>query len=461
MTALTDLTLIEAGTSLRAREISALQLTEAYLDRISRLNPKLDAFITVAPGEARLAAQEADAALRRGDAAGLLHGIPIALKDLFETAGLRTTAGSKILADYVPAQDAEVVRRLRAAGAIVIGKTNMHEWAYGLTTENPHWGRAKNPWDLARITGGSSGGSGAAVAARLAPGSLGSDTGGSIRIPAALCGVTGLKPTYGRVSLRGVIPLSWSNDHAGPMARTAADTAVLLNVIAGYDAGDPASVDRTTVDYAKSRADLRGVRFAAPGGYWARGVEPEVLSAVAGAVHTLERLGAERIDADFTDVEETFAINRIILGAEAAAYHRQNLETRAADFGPDVLRRLQNGSQVTANDYVMARRKQVDFRRRFELFFAGVDLLVTPTSRIVASEAGTADPVRIAEHLTAFTAPFNVTGLPALSLPCGFGAAGLPIGLQLVTRPWNEILLLQAGALYQSETDWHMRAPPI
>ncbi|MGB8647164.1 MAG: amidase, partial [Anaerolineae bacterium] len=343
-----DLTLSQANRLLRERKTSAQELTDFYLARIAALDPTLHAFITITADAARAAARQADEERARGVDRGPLHGIPIALKDLFDTCDAPTTAGSKILRGRIPAEDATVVTRLRQAGAVVLGKTNMHEWAFGVTNDNPHFGRALNPWDAGRAPGGSSGGSAIAIAARLALGALGSDTGGSIRIPSSVCGITGLKPTYGRVSLRGVIPLSWSMDHAGPMAQTAEDCALLLQVIAGYDAQDPASADMPVPDYARGLTQsLAGLRIAAPGGYFASPVNAEVAAAVARAASVLEQQGARLVAKEMPFAEELFQMNRTILSAEAAAVHQERMDKQSEDFGADVRTRLLRGAGVS------------------------------------------------------------------------------------------------------------------
>ncbi len=457
----TDLTLAAASRRLHAREISALELADFFLERVASLNPTLNAFITITADTARAEAQHADEELARGIDHGPLHGIPLALKDLYDTRDVPTTAGSKILRTRVPTDDATVTARLREAGAVLLGKLNLHEFAFGVTNLNPHFGDTHNPWDVERIAGGSSGGSAVAVAARLCLGALGSDTGGSIRIPASLCGVTGLKPTHGRVSLSGVIPLSWTMDHAGPLAQAAEDCALILQAIAGYDPRDPASVDMPVPDYSAAlNQALAGIRIAAPGGYFAEKVTEEVLGAVQAATRVLLDCGAQLVQKDMPFAQDLFLTNRTVLSAEAAALHQKEMETRADDFGADVLTRLRGGAAIPAPDYVRARRRQVSLTRARDLYFEDTDLLVIPTTRIVAPRLSE-DPVELSQHLTAFTAPFNLTGFPAISLPCGFTNRGLPIGLQLVARPWREELLLQAAHQYQRVTDWHKRQPPI
>jgi len=454
------LTLAQARKLLARREISALELTNYYLERIHQYDGGVNAFITVTAEHAREQARQADARFAQGVTGGTLNGIPLAVKDLIDVQGERTTAGSRI-SNEIATSDAETVARVRHAGAVLLGKTGLHEYAYGVTSENPHFGDVCNPWNERYSPGGSSGGSGAAVSARLCLGALGTDTGCSIRLPAAFCGVSGLKPTYGRVSVGGIIPLSWSNDHAGPFAQTAEDCALLLNVLAGYDPRDPTSVDQPVPDFgAEIEQPLSGLRFATGGDYFAQDVDAEILQAVDRVEAELRALGALQVDKKLDLGEEMFATNRLILRAEAATYHRENMVQRPQDYGPDILRRLQSVQKVSLTDYVLARRKQVELIRALELWFQDVDILVVPSTRVPPQLRG-ADVVPMAEHLTAFTAPFDVTGFPAISIPCGFTQSGLPIGVQLVGRRWDEPLILRAAHQYQQVTDWHARIPNL
>jgi aspartyl-tRNA(Asn)/glutamyl-tRNA(Gln) amidotransferase subunit A len=391
-----------------------------------------------------------------------LHGIPLALKDLYETRGVRTTAGSSFFADNVPSANAVIVQRLEAAGMVLLGKLNMHEIALGVTNNNPHFGACHNPWSLDCTPGGSSGGSAAALAAGLCPGSLGSDTGGSIRIPAALCGVVGLKPTYGRASLRGVIPLSWSLDHPGPMARRVKDAAILLQAIAGFDSLDPASVDVPVPDYlAEIDGGVRGWRIALANDAFLTRADPEVLEMVHTAAQIFRGLGAEVIPTGLPNGRDAALNNGLIVTSEAAAFHRERLEKSPEGFGEDVRQRLQIGAAYTSTEYILARRTQAELRRLFELFFDEYDILLTPTTPIPAPPLDGPNAIEQARTLTRFTAPFNLTGLPALSLPCGFTRDGLPIGLQIVARPWAEAALLRAGQAYEAATGWHLRRPEV
>lgn len=393
---------------------------------------------------------------------GELGGIPIAVKDMFEVEGILTTGGSKIFSDYVSRQDAHVISKLKAAGAAILGKTNMHEIALGVTGANPHYGACRNPWDVTRITGGSSSGSAAAVAAGMCLGALGTDTGGSIRIPAALCGVVGMKPTYGRVSLRGVIPLSWNLDHAGPMARTVRDVALLLQVIAGYDPLDPACVNLPVDNYLETiDQGVQGWRVALADGEYSADSDVEVLAAVEDAAKVFEQSGAVVTKADVSFLGEASLANGLMLQADAAAYHRQRLAEHPDWFGEDVRQRLQTGAAYSSTEYALARRTQVEMRRELEHFFADYDILLTPTTSIPAPPVEGTDAVEQARRLTRFTAPFNLTGLPALSLPCGFTSGGLPIGLQIIGRAWGEARVLQAGHSYEQATEWHTRHPVL
>jgi aspartyl-tRNA(Asn)/glutamyl-tRNA(Gln) amidotransferase subunit A len=450
---LVSLSIQEASKLIKIKQISPVELTRAHLDRIQKLDKRLNAYITLTPELALQQARQAETEIWRGDYKGPLHGIPLALKDLYETEGIRTTAGSTFFAEYIPEEDAEVVKKLKIAGAVLLGKLNMHEIALGVTNENPHYGDCCNPWDISCITGGSSGGNAAALAAGLCMGAMGSDTGGSIRIPASLCGVVGLKPTYGRVSLRGVIPLSWNLDHAGPMARNVGDVAILLQAIAGYDSRDAWSINMPVDDYLSSEGqDLSDFRIAlASDGYFTDNtiVDEEVQHAVEAAALIFERLGANLERVPFPNAWEAAMANGLMTPSDAAAFHHQRLEENPQGFGQDVLKRLQTGAAYSSTEYSLARRIQTILRCQFKEFFDEYDLLLTPTTPITAPIRGSADAVERAQLLTRFTAPFNLTGLPALSVPCGWSTEKMPIGLQLVSKAWAEAKLLMAGELYE------------
>lgn len=449
----------EAAALLRSRRASAVELVHACADRIARLDGELVAFITNSVETAMADARVADEELAHGMDRGPLHGIPVALKDLFDVAGVRTTAGSRILANNLAVRSSTVAERLRNAGAIFVGKTNLHEFAFGVTNQNPHFGAAKNPWDRSRIPGGSSGGTAIAVATGMCFLSPGSDTGGSIRIPAALCGVAGLKPTFGRVSLRGVVPLSWTLDHAGPLARSVRDLAIALQVVAGYDAEDPGSVDVPVDDYLGGLEEgARGLRVLVPAEHFFDDCDSEVERAVRDAVAVLEREGARVVEAGLPQVS-LLAAQRPIISADAAAYHRDDLRERADDIGTDVLERLRAGVSVTGTDYARARRDRDALRRAWIELLREYDVIATPTTRIAAPPREGEDAIAAAARLTANTSPFNLTGLPALSVPCGFTASGLPVGLQLAAGPWREATLLRAARAYERATHWHERHP--
>ncbi len=440
------------------------ELTRACYRQIERLEPTIHAFITVIPPSTTLRTGPATAAPSgSASAQGELSGIPIAVKDLYETAGIRTTAGSLFFKDYIPDQDAVVVSKLKAAGADIVGKTSTHEIALGVTNINPHYGSPRNPWDTSRITGGSSGGSAAAVAAGMCMAALGSDTGGSIRIPASLCGVVGLKPTYGRVSLRGVFPLSWNLDHAGPLTRSVKDAALLLQVMAGYDPEDPSSADVPVDDYLqKIEAGVDGWKFALAVGEYIEASDPEVLAALRAAAHVFRSLGVKVEEVDTSWLREAAFANGQMTQADGAAYHRERLEEHPELFGADIRQRLETGRDISSGEYALARRKQVEVRRRCEQLFSQYDALLLPSTPIPALPFDEIEnSASQAPALTRFTAPFNLSGLPALSVPCGFTKDGLPIGLQVVAGPWQEAKVLQAGRAFERATDWHKRKPDL
>ena len=456
------LSLTEAAKSIRDQDLSPVELTQAYIDRINQIEPLLNCFITLTPQEALERARDAELEIKAGEFRGPLHGIPIALKDLFETQGIRTTAGSLFYADWIPDEDGAVVHRLNSAGMVNLGKLNMHEIALGVTNNNPHFGACYNPWKLDRTPGGSSGGSAAALAAGMCMGAMGSDTGGSIRIPASLCGVVGLKATFGRVSLRGVVPLSWNLDHPGPMARRVSDVAVILQIIAGYDPEDPASLDVAVPDYlAQLEGNVRGWRVALAEDSFFSKADPEVLESVRAAADVFASLGAQVSQIEFPDAYEAAKANGLMVPSDAAAFHHDRLQAQPEKFGVDVRQRLETGAAYTSGEYILARRTQSILRRQFEDFFDDYDLLLTATTPIAAPPLEGPDAVEQAARLTRFTSPFNLTGLPAISLPCGFTGDGLPIGLQIVTRPLGEAALLRAANAYEGATEWHLRRPDL
>ncbi len=450
----------EAATLLRARKTSSVELVRACVEIIERRDGELVAFISKTLDRALTDAARADRELASGMDRGPLHGVPVALKDLYDAKGDVTTAGSKIFASNVAGEDSAVTARLRAGGAVLLGKTNMHEWAFGVTNQNPHFGKAKNPWDTTRIPGGSSGGTAIAVATGMCFLSPGSDTGGSIRIPAALCGIAGLKPTYGRISLRGAIPLSWSLDHPGPLARTVRDLALALGALAGYDTQDPASADVPVDDYVSSlEQGVTGIRVLVPTDHFFDDIDAQVDRAVRDASRVLASLGAVVSEGPLPRTGDLRETQRRILSVDAAAFHRERLREREADFGVDVLERLRGGERISGTETALARRRQSEIRREWVRVLRDVDLILTPTTPIPAPPREGQDAVAAAMRLTANTAPFNFTGLPALSVPCGFTREGLPIGLQLAAGPWREALVLRAARAYEAATGWHAQHP--
>jgi aspartyl-tRNA(Asn)/glutamyl-tRNA(Gln) amidotransferase subunit A len=439
------MTLQEAREALGTRRISVRELTIETLQRIERLNPHLNALITVTQENALRRADALDAEFFRAVTRGPLWGIPIVHKDCLFTAGVRTTAGSRIFADFVPDRDATAVARLDHAGAVMLGKAGMHELAYGVTSNNPHYGAVRNPWDIDRIPGGSSGGSAAAVAAGLALVATGTDTGGSIRIPASFCGVVGLKPTYDRVDRRGVLPLAVTLDHVGPLARTVRDAAAAFGAMAPPPVGPG--------PYGEIGADtsLVGVRIGIPKNYFFDRADAEVADAVRNAARVAETLGAQVTPVCLPDVEALNVVGRVVQLSEASAVLVQYLNRRA-DFGPDVLALIEQGRLIPATDYVNAQRSRSVLAGDFAQIWANVDCLIAPVTPVLPPRIGqmsvivngTPEDVRIA--CTRLARPLNVLGWPTLAMPCGFSRSGLPIGMQWIAAPWQEDLLFRVGA---------------
>lgn len=445
---------------LRRKEISPVELTRACLERVEKLNPALNAFITVTAETALAEARAAETEIGCGDWRGPLHGIPIALKDLIDTAGTRTTAGSALFEHRVPTEDAEVVRRLKQAGAVILGKNNLHEFAYGASSLVSFFGDVHNPWDTGHITGGSSGGSAAAVAAGLCYAAIGSDTAGSIREPASLCGCVGIKPTYGRVSGRGVVPLSWSLDHVGPLTATVHDAAAVLQVIAGYDPLDAGSADVPVAGFVSDlRESAKKLRVGIPRPHFYDDLDNEVQSAMETALDVIGALVAEVLD-----VKLDVPTDRTVQAAESFAYHAENIARSPELYQPETLRRIRTGEKVSAVDYIHRRREMDQQRRSAHDFFAEVDLLITPTTPMAApaiadlkKDSAALRPAELA--LLRNTRPFNVWGLPTISVPCGFTKGRLPIGLQIAGPPWREDLVLRLAYVYESATEWHRQCP--
>jgi aspartyl-tRNA(Asn)/glutamyl-tRNA(Gln) amidotransferase subunit A len=454
------------ATLIQRQEVSPVEATQAVLDRVEKFDPQLNSFITVLRDQALAQASAAEQEIHDGHYRGPLHGIPIAVKDLYYTKGIRTTAGSKILSDFIPAYDATVIARLREAGAILIGKLNMHEFARGATNASSLIGACNNPWDMLCVPGGSSGGSGAAVASGLCFGSLGSDTGGSIRIPAALCGIVGLKPTYGRVSRYGVFPLSWALDHVGPMTRTVPDAALMLQVIAGHDRHDPSTRTAVVPDYSAAlTGDIQGARLGIPQEFYFEQLDAEVGENVRAAIQTLERAGAQVEEISLPLSKYAAAAGRIISLTESAEIHEKFLKTRFADYSPDVRTGFLVGQLILGKHYMKAQRLRSLVRQEMAAALRRVDALVTPTVPIPAPRSGETtvkigqETVETMGALSRLTRPANLTGFPAISVPCGFTQGGLPVGLQLIGRPFAESTVLQLAYAYEQETTWHQRQP--
>lgn len=461
----------EIAARVRQRELTARQITEAFLARIETMQPRLNCFIQILSDIAFEQAAKIDEAVHSGRDAGPLAGVPVAVKDIVDMAGVTTTSASHRWLHRHAKTDAPLAARLRRAGAILIGKTNLHECAFGVTNINPHYGPVHNPWDQTRIPGGSSGGSAAAVAAGLCAGAVGTDTGGSIRIPASLCGVTGIKPTYGLVPLDGVVPLAWTLDHAGPLARTVRDAALLLDVMAGAEGDDTRSLvhalDAVGPRSNREAEGARGVRVGIPRKFFWERVEPEVDTTAAAALQTLRNLGAGLHDIEVPYASSAGSAASIILSAEATAFHEPHLRTHPAEYGEDVRTRLERGFFLSGTDYITALRARRFLYGEFLRAFEEADVLVMPTTQAPASpidddpESASSTSLTMSVQLTRFTYPFNVTGFPALSLPCGFTKQGLPVGLQIVGRPHEDALVLRVAEAYEAATEWHRRRPPL
>lgn len=435
--------------------VSPVEIVQETLARIERLDARLNSYLTVTAESALRQARQAETEIRAGRARGPLHGVPYAAKDLLDTRGIRTTVGSKIMADRVPDRDAAIIERLSAAGAVLLGKTGMHEWAYGITSANPHFGPVRNPWDTERIPGGSSGGSAAALAAGLCAFSLGSDTGGSIRIPAAICGIAGLKPTFGSVSRAGAFPLGDTLDTLGPFALRVEDLALVYAAIADFEA-EP-----------RWRLLLDGIALGVPADFYWQNLAPDVEAAARDALRVFESLGAELEPVEVPDIETFNDLHRLILLAEATSVHRRRLAERREDFGEDVRALLEQGLSVLATDYLEAQRARRAFRRDFGAAFERVDALLAPAVPVQTAGIGELEihvrgkleNVRLAT--TRNIRALNLTALPVLSVPCGFQADGLPVGLQIVGPEGAERKILKIGRAYEKATDWHLRTPPM
>ena len=456
----TDLTIEEAGRRIASGTLSAVDLTRAYLERIEELNPRVNAYITVLAEQALAQARALDAELTAGRSRGPLHGIPVALKDNIDTAGILTTAASALFADRVPAEDAVVVTRLREAGAVLLGKLNMHEFAYGGTSAVSHYGPVRNPWDFDYTPGGSSGGSAAAVAARMCAGALGTDTAASIRMPAAFCGVAGLKATHGLASIRGIIPLSETHDHVGPLCRSVADCALMMTALAGFDPLDPMSIRPAPRDYYEAiGGDVGRLRIGIPRQPFFAELEPEIAAAVERALAALRGMTSSATDVPLPAYDSFPA-----LAAEIYAYHAEHVADtqRRGLYQPLTLARILDGAGIPVPVYIEARRQMAIARNGIDAVFEDVDVLVTPTTmalpdRVDEALAKAPEEIRLIRN----TLPFNVYGIPTISVPCGFTGAGLPIGLQISGPPLGEGRVLALAHAYERATQWHQRRPAI
>jgi aspartyl-tRNA(Asn)/glutamyl-tRNA(Gln) amidotransferase subunit A len=454
--------ILELSESIRLRTISPVELTRDCLARMEKFNPLLNAFISVTAESALAQARAAEEEILHGKWRGPLHGIPIGLKDLMDVAGVPTTAASALFKEHVPSEDAEVVHRLKAAGAVLLGKQNLHEFAFGGSSVISYFGEVHNPWHVTRIAGGSSGGSAAAVAACLGYAAIGTDTGGSVREPAAFCGIVGLKPTYGRVSTRGIIPLSWSLDHVGPLTRTVSDAALVLQAIADHDSADITSSNVPMPDYLLSmRRSSKALRVGVAQSYFFEDIDPEVGRAVSEAVSEIRK-----ITSKVREVSTPVNSDGKLLTAEAYAYHAEYVAKSPELYQPETLRRIRTGAKVSTPEYIRLRRAMEESRRSIEDVFKSVDLLVTPTVPVPAPTIATLkedpDTLRSREILMLRnTRPINTWGVPAVSVPCGFTAEGLPIGLQIIGPPWREDLVLQLAYAYEQATEWHNCCPDL
>jgi len=452
--------------ALQKGDISPVELTEAYLERTQQVNDKLNAYITVIADRALEEAKEAETEIRQQGPRGILHGIPLAHKDIAATKGVKTTSGSKVLKDYIPDYDATVIKRLRDAGSILLGKLNMNEFATIVPSE--YFGPTQNPWKLGHSPGGSSSGSGAAVAAGLCAGALGTDTGGSIRIPAALCGIVGLKATHGRVSIYGVTPLAWSLDHIGPLTRTVMDAAIMLQAIAGYDPQDMVSQDVPVGDYTSNlNGDIRGLRLGVPTNFFSDLTHPEVKTAFSSAVDVLEGLGANIEEVTLPDFTEAWSTAQIIINGEANVWHEPYLANQAEDYGPQVRKFLEQGKSTLATEYIKAQQSKARFRRDMLTVCNAFDALLTPGALIPATslEARSVEiegrDVKLLPAMVSATSPFNLTGQPALTIPSGFSSSGLPLALQIIGMPFEEVTILRIGHAFESNTSWHIQHPNV
>jgi aspartyl-tRNA(Asn)/glutamyl-tRNA(Gln) amidotransferase subunit A len=460
------LSLTKIAKAIAEKRFSSREATKSCLDRIAQWQPRLNAFMAIEADEALAAADAADAALAKGDASGVLHGVPLAHKDMYYDTGKVVTCGSKIRRDFVATTTSTALQRLEDAGTIRLGSLQMVEFAYGPTGHNAHYGAVHNPWGLDHITGGSSSGSGSAVAARLTFAALGSDTGGSIRMPAHFCGVTGLKTTYGRISRAGAMPLSQSLDTVGPLARTAEDCALLLGLMAGSDPADPTASSEPVPDYmAATQESIKGLKIGVPTAFYVDDLDPEVARILDETLAVLRREGAEIVAVELPDQRQLTAAAQLVVAVEAAAFHKRWLIERPQDYGPQVLMRLQNGLAIPGVSYLEALRWRGPALAAHLAAVAGVDAVIAPVAPVAAptlaeSDVGNSpDAESVIQRLTRFTRPINYLGLPSLAIPSGFTTGGLPVGMQLIGRSFDEAMLLRIGAALQRASDFHERVP--
>jgi aspartyl-tRNA(Asn)/glutamyl-tRNA(Gln) amidotransferase subunit A len=462
------LSLTEVAQAIAQKRLSSREVTQSCLARIQQWQPRLNAFMAIEAEQALAAADAADAALAKGQNRGALHGVPLAHKDMYYDAGKVVTCGSKIRRDWVATTTATSLQRLKDAGTIRLGSLQMAEFAYGPTGHNAHYGPVHNPWGIDRITGGSSSGSGAAVAARLTFAALGSDTGGSIRMPAHFCGVTGLKTTVGRISRAGAMPLSQSLDTVGPLARSAEDCALLLGLMAGADPSDPTAISGTVPDYmAATRGSIKGLTVGVPTAFYVDDLDADTARILDETVATLKREGAQIVPVELPDQRQLTAACQFVLAVEAAAFHQRWMIERPQDYGPQVLMRLQNGLAISGVSYLEVMRWRGPALAAHLAATAGVDAVLAPVAPVAAptiaeSDVGNSpDAEAVIQRLTRFTRPVNYLGLPSLAIPAGFTGTGLPIGMQLIGRPFDEATLLRAGVAFQRATDFHARCPEL
>lgn len=459
-----ELSISAAAERISSRELSPVELVQSALDRIEEVEPRLNAFVVTTGEQALEAAQQAEKEIADGGYRGPLHGIPVGIKDLYDVVGVPTTSSSAVRSDYLPTEDAASVALLRAAGAVVVGKTQTHEFAYGVTTP-----KTRNPWNTDRVPGGSSGGSGAAVASGEVLMAMGSDTGGSIRIPASVCGTVGLKPTYGRVSRFGVTSLCWSLDHVGPLTRTVRDAGLVLNALAGFDTRDAATVKEPIPDYTEGIDEgVAGLTLGVPTNYFFDDVDPQVEATVREAVQLLEAQGATLREVEIPYAQQMMAVEFGLCVPEASAYHQGMLRERGEHYTDDVRVLLEAGEVVLATQYIKVLRVRTLVKEAFRQAFDGLDGMLCPTLPATAaavSQQGFHFPSgaqkSVIDAYVGHSAPANVTGLPALSVPCGFDDDGLPVGLQIIGRPFDESTVLRIGQAYESATDWSDRRPPL